>query len=345
MTSDETSQLFPILQSADRSFEVTMRGYDRNQVDDFVARTDAEMHALHSERDAAMGRSADLAAQLANSHAQIEAGRRQLAKATEEITGENVHARLRPLVENAHAEARQIRQSADADATRVRALADADSIETRRQANYDAEQVRQQGQADLQRASQAASQRTREADETLASAQATAAEHVNKARADATKLLADAHAEVDRIVSESTTTRQRLDAQAARARVTANEDFEIALRVRRTEEQRVDQERRAASQAEAQRVVFEAQQHAQGMVAEATAEVQRLHHVRDRTHADLTDLHRRMGEVLSTVPHAGEDPAAQPANSPDRAEAPTTVDPAGDAEQPTAQLPDQPAAG
>jgi cell division septum initiation protein DivIVA len=249
MSQDETSQLFPILQAADRSFEVSMRGYDRNQVEDYVARTDAEIQALAAERDAALGRSADLAAQLANAHAQIEAGRRQLAEATTAITPETVHPRLRPLVENAHAEARQIRQSADADAMRVRALGDADAHETRRQANEDAQRMRGQAQEDLQRATQAAARREREADETLAGAQAAAAEIVNKARADAAKLLADTHAEIDRLDTESTTTRQRLDAQAAGARVTANEDFEIALRVRRTEERRVDEERRAAAQA------------------------------------------------------------------------------------------------
>jgi cell division septum initiation protein DivIVA len=312
MSQDETSQLFPILQAADRSFEVSMRGYDRNQVEDYVARTDAEIQALAAERDAALARSADLAAQLANAHAQIEASRRQLAEATTAITPETVHARLRPLVENAHAEARQIRQSADADAMRVRALGDADSQETRRQANEDAQRMRGQAQEDLQRATQAAAKREREADETLAAAQAAAAEIVNKARADAAKLLADTHGEIDRWDTESTTTRQRLDAQAAAARVTANEDFEIALRVRRTEEMRVDEERRAAAQAKAERLTRDASQRADEIVAEAQHELASLRDVRSRTQLDLHELHGRLGEVLAALPESYREADADP---------------------------------
>jgi len=312
MSQDDTSQLFPILQAADRSFEVSMRGYDRNQVEDYVARTDAEIQALAAERDAALARSADLAAQLANSHAQIEAARRQLAEATTAITPETVHARLRPLVENAHAEARQIRQSADADAMRVRALGDADALETRRQANEDAQRMRGQAQEDLQRATQAAAKREREADEALAAAQASTAEIVNKARADAAKLLADTHAEIDRLDSESIATRQRLDTQAAAARVTANEDFEIALRVRRTEERRADEERRATAQAEAGRLVRDAQQRAEQIVADAHRELASLRDVRNRTHLDLHELHRRLAEVLAAQPESYREGDAEP---------------------------------
>jgi cell division septum initiation protein DivIVA len=312
MSQDETSQLFPILQAADRSFEISMRGYDRNQVEDYVARTDAEIQALAAERDAALARSADLAAQLANAHAQIEADRRQLAEATAAITPETVHPRLRPLVENAHAEARQIRQSADTDAMRVRALGDADAQETRRVANEDAQRMRGQAQEDLQRATQAAAKREREADETLAATQAAAAEIVNKARADAAKLLADTHAEIDRLDSESTTTRQRLDAQAAAARVTANEDFEIALRVRRTEERRVDEEHRAAAQAEMDRSVRDATQRAETIVGEARQELASLRDVRSRTHLDLHELHGRLGEVLAALPESYREADADP---------------------------------
>lgn len=304
MSTDETSQLFPILQAAEHSFEVSMRGYDRSQVEDYVGRTEAEVQALTGERDAALGRSADLAAQLANAHAQIEAGRRQLAETTTAITPETVHARLRPLVENAHTEARQIRQSADSDALHVRALADADAHETRRQATDDAERMRTQAQEDLARATQAAARREREADETLGTAQASAAEAVNKARDDAARLLADAHAETDRTVTESSATRQRLDAKAAAARVTANEDFEIALRIRRTEEKRVDDERKSAARGEAEHTVSSARAEAERIVAQAQLQVGQLQDIRERTRYDLDNLHRRMGDVLRSIPPA-----------------------------------------
>ena len=200
-----------------------MRGYDRNQVEDYVARTDAEIQALAAERDAALGRSADLAAQLANAHAQIEASRRQLAEATTAITPETVHARLRPLVENADAEARQIRQSADADAMRVRALGDADSQETRRQANEDAQRMRGQAQEDLQRATGCRQARARGGRD--AGRGAGRRRRDRRQSACGRGQAAGRHPRRDRPPdTESTTTRQRHDAQAAGARHRERED-------------------------------------------------------------------------------------------------------------------------
>ena len=48
-----------------------MRGYDRAQVDNYLATIDAELRATTGERDAIAARSADIAAQLASSHAQV----------------------------------------------------------------------------------------------------------------------------------------------------------------------------------------------------------------------------------------------------------------------------------
>ncbi len=299
MTSDDTSELFPIMDTGQRDFEVAMRGYDRRQVDDYVARSEAELTALTGERDSAAGRSADLAAQLANSQAQIESLRRRLSESVQEITTDNVHARVRPIVELAHTEARTIRESADADAMRTRHLADADAAETRRQAAADAERMRAQGQADLQRASEAALQRQSEADNLLANAQTAVAEQLNSARAEATRLLTETRAEVERLSIEARATRTRLDAEAAARRVTANEDFEIALRVRRTEEEKVDADRHAGAVAEAHRIVAEANNHALRVVHEATDKVNRLTGLRDRVHVDLSQLHGRLGDVLT----------------------------------------------
>jgi DivIVA domain-containing protein len=320
MTNDQTSELFPILAESEQEFEVVMRGYDRRQVDGFVARVEAELAALTTERDSALSRSADLAAQLANSHAQIESIRRRLAETTGEITPENVHARVRPIVELAQAEARGIRESVDSEATHLRMLADADAAETRRQAAVDAERMRAQAQADLHRATDAARQREADADRTLAAAQATAAEQLNRARDEAERMLAQTHAEIDALTMHARMTRDRLDNEAAAKRVLANEDFEIALRVRRTEEQRVDDERHAAAVAEAERLVAEAKAEqqridetaraesartvreanaeAERVIREASARVQQLADLQERVHSDLMTTHDRMGQVL-----------------------------------------------
>src|SRR4051794_11021209 len=93
-SSDHTSELYPILDAGGREVEMALRGYARRQVDDYVARSETEIAALTGERDSALSRSAVLAAQLANAHAQLENAHRRLAASVAEITPENVHARV-----------------------------------------------------------------------------------------------------------------------------------------------------------------------------------------------------------------------------------------------------------
>src|SRR4051812_46422330 len=90
MAGDEPTDVLPILNNDDRGFDPAIRGYDRVQVDEFVARLDADLHATRAERDSIAVRSADIAAQLASAHAQVESLRRQLRAATEQVTRENV---------------------------------------------------------------------------------------------------------------------------------------------------------------------------------------------------------------------------------------------------------------
>ena len=316
--SEHTSELFPILTTDGREFEVALRGYDKRQVDTYVARTEDELLALSHERDSALARSADLAAQLANSHAQIESMRRHLSEVSAEITPKNVHARVRPIVELAQAQARGIRELADAEATRLRQLADADATETRRHADLEAERLRAQGEADLQRATEIARQREVASEEILAAAQAEAADLVNQARAEAAGLLGQTRAEVETTTAEARATRERLDAESSDRRALADEDFEIALRVRRNEEARVDADRRTRALAEARQLVDDALSESDRLMSMARAEadritreaenkVERLIALRDRVHADLSVVHSRMGRVLADSVIASQD--------------------------------------
>ena len=162
--TDQTSELFPMMAEGGREFEVSMRGYDKRQVDAYVARSEAELVALTGERDSAASRSADLAAQLANSHAQIESLRRNLADSTAVITADNVDARMRSRVELAFAQSQGIRNQALEAAAETRRLAEGDVTESRRQAGEDADRMRDQARQDLRRATEAAQQRESDAE-------------------------------------------------------------------------------------------------------------------------------------------------------------------------------------
>src|SRR5262245_54301531 len=107
MSSENYAAALPIL--SDRGFDTAMRGYDRRQVDEYVANLDDEVRAATADRDAAIARCADLAAQLASTQAQIESLRRQLRRATERPTTQHVDMRVREMLESAAAEADHIR--------------------------------------------------------------------------------------------------------------------------------------------------------------------------------------------------------------------------------------------
>src|SRR6266545_885488 len=118
MSSENYSDTLPIL--ADRGFDTSMRGYDRRQVDVFVATLDDEIRAAAADRDAALARCADFAAQLASAQAQIESLRRQLRKATEKVTADNLEPRVRELLDTAAADASKMRAEADAYVLTIR---------------------------------------------------------------------------------------------------------------------------------------------------------------------------------------------------------------------------------
>lgn len=310
MSDPHTSEFFPLMSNDGREFELALRGYDRHQVDDYVSRSEAELALLAQERDSATDRSADLAAQLANSHAQIESMRRYVTQASAEVTPENVQARVRPIVELAQAQARGIRDLAEAEADRLRQLANADAAETRRQADADAARTRAQAQADLDRAAETAVRHGADADAHAAQARAQTDEYVNRARAAAEQIRADAEGAAAALTARAEDERDRLDAESAARRALIDEDFEIALRLRRTAETQADAQRRAESHAESTRLVDDAlaesdrlltmaRAEAARVTAEATAQVDHLSDLRDRVQADLSVIHTRMGRVLA----------------------------------------------
>ncbi|MEO6703875.1 MAG: hypothetical protein ABI140_21175, partial [Jatrophihabitantaceae bacterium] len=63
---DQNTELLPLLDSDEPFFDVGLRGYDKRQVDDYVARSVGQIAELTAARDAALATSADRAAQLAS---------------------------------------------------------------------------------------------------------------------------------------------------------------------------------------------------------------------------------------------------------------------------------------
>jgi len=234
MAADETTDFFPLLDDdVTPQFDVAMRGYDRRQVDNYVARIGWEMAELQTARDNALAISADRAAQLANREAHIESLRRQSTTDVEHIDPAQVSDRIRDMLRLAVEEAAQTRKTAEEQAERTIAAA-----------RSEADRVRADAAEEQQRLTQAATQRSAEADQKLAQARVSAAGELETARAKVKQMLDEASAERDRLDTEAKAMRDSLDAEAKliredeariaqEQRVTADEDFEITLRERR----------------------------------------------------------------------------------------------------------------
>ena len=321
MPADNPTENLSILSDAQRGFDTAMRGYDRRQVDEMLASLDEEVRGANSVRNAAVARSADLAAQLASAHAQVEALRRQLSTATEEITIGNVDTRARELLETARANATKVRSEALAYEQHVRLVADEAADRIRANARIEAEQTLEAAKRRHTEADDTFRRRIAEADRYRAEITERSEREIAQAREQEAQLTREATAERSRLDAEAEAARARADAEVRERLATAEEDFEIALRGRRTAEAASSAEQLAAAEAaahrtaadaaaeagrlvsdataQADRLVSEATAHATTTVQAATEQVERLDAQRDRTHADLAALHERLADVIS----------------------------------------------
>ncbi|CAM3417305.1 hypothetical protein KIPE111705_07470 [Kibdelosporangium persicum] len=177
-------------------FDLVWRGYDREQVQHYVHTAEAEMTILAADRDAAVARTEQLARELDDARAQIDALRARIDRISRTpIPADALSDRLRHMVELANAEAADITARARAAARHSWAMADqADALarqaaRRRRELDEQAAQAREQVQADFETAMAA---RRAEAMRALAEQERAATER-------AARIVAEAQAEVDRL--------------------------------------------------------------------------------------------------------------------------------------------------
>jgi regulator of protease activity HflC (stomatin/prohibitin superfamily) len=84
----------------------------------------------------------------------------------------------------------------------------------------------------------------------------------------------------------------------------AEEDFELVLRRRRSEETAASARLTAEAEASAAQTIADAQTEAEGLVAGAIDEVQRLQGVRDELRGQLEELHAHLGETIARAKDA-----------------------------------------
>jgi DivIVA domain-containing protein len=284
---NDPTDLLPLLRDDEPHFDVAMRGYDKRQVDAYLQRAETEIAQLQSGRDSALASSADRAAQLASRDAQIESLKRQLDKASD-LNPANMSDRIRDMLQLANEEAAQTRRAAEEEADRVLVAARADG-----------ERVRGEAAAEQQRLIAAAKQRSAEADQKLAQARVLAKAERENASAEVARLTEASNTERARLDAEATKARSAAERQADKRRKTADEDFEITLRQRRTAAEREVRIAHDNASQLARQLVADAEKRAAELVAEARTQAQNLANERVRIDESLRELHANLGALVN----------------------------------------------
>ncbi|WP_236830188.1 DivIVA domain-containing protein [Blastococcus sp. KM273128] len=246
------------------SFRGSVRGYDRVQVDNYVAWAENELAAAQREREHLLDR-------VVACGTELEISRRLLAEQPAGRERPSVSARVAEVLRLAEDQAAQVLDAAEAEAAQLRADARLEADARLRKAHEIkelaidvADQLRVNAQRDRAEGTAA-----------LEQAQAQVAELLRAAAAERDRLAAEAAAERDRLAAEAAAERDRFAAEAAAER------------------------ERAAEQAQRERAA--ADDAARAHLATLRAEVEDLCRQRDQARESLRCLTDRIGAALQAV--------------------------------------------
>jgi cell division septum initiation protein DivIVA len=187
---NENSDLLPNL--LHEEFEMQMRGYSRRQVDDFVARRNAEIRDLEQRTARALDETEHLHRELAAVRQQALAGR---------PAHEEVSERIAQILKLADDEARAQKSKADEEIGKMRAEAQQESERVRADSRDQAERMLTAAQEQAERTISAA---RAEADKTRTAARDEAERLTTESRKQADAALAKAKAQAKKVLDEAT---------------------------------------------------------------------------------------------------------------------------------------------
>lgn len=186
-------------------FEITVRGYSRSQVDEFIAQ--ARRHV------------ADLEGQLSRAHDQAEQLRAGLSAAGQAAAARPARVELTERLGH-------ILELADEEAEEQRVRAAEETASLRRQARQEADTLRDEA---LKTVEQLMVSARRQTDSAVANARAQADATVKSARAEAELLVAGAHHEAEATIAEATQQARRVMEEATVRANAIREDAENRL--------------------------------------------------------------------------------------------------------------------
>ncbi|MFG1946039.1 hypothetical protein [Nonomuraea sp. NPDC048826] len=277
------------------TFEVAMRGYNRRQVHDYMARTRNQIRDLEER----LARAIDQAEQ---SRIELVEARRQIAEVPQNF---NPSTRLEQILKLGQEEASALREEAEAESTALRESAKAESDRLLTSARETADKILTSAQAEAERR---VGEATEAAERMLEQAGADAEEARTTARAEADNRLRQAQAESERMVTSAREESERLVS-------TATAESEQALAQARAEAERTV----AAAHAEAEAALTAAQQRVAALDEHAGRRVDYLSNTHNEVvrrlnevNSVLSDLMRKEAGAGPLVPEAIAPPAKQP---------------------------------
>jgi DivIVA domain-containing protein len=243
-------------------FDVTWRGYDQAQVQQYVQNVEKELQ----RRAAAASHAETLARRLHALHSEnndLRAKIDQICRSP--IEPDALQERSRRMIQLTRDEAAEITARARAAAEETGAIAEE------------------------------AANRLRERHERLLAELDTRREEMENEHRD---LMLQARAQVETMTKRAEEHRQQLDQEAARQRRQAETQFEKALDFRRSEAARIIAERDATSRAHTETLVRDATEKAQRLMADAERQVDVLHDARTRVSTELRSCRKLLADAL-----------------------------------------------
>jgi cell division septum initiation protein DivIVA len=201
---NEHSDLLPNLQHEE--FEMQMRGYSRRQVDEYVARRNAEIRDLEHRLARALDESEHLRREISTVRQQALAGR---------PAHEEVSERIGQILKLAEDEAKAQRNKTDEEIAGLRAETQQESERLRTEARQESDRVRTDAREQAERMLTAAQE---QAERTISVARTEADKLRNSARTEADQLTSESRKQADSALGEAKAQSKRvLDEATARA--------------------------------------------------------------------------------------------------------------------------------
>jgi cell division septum initiation protein DivIVA len=295
-TSDVNMNFLPDV-GMNRGFDLALRGYERRQVEDYLANLEAEIATLRHGRDVAADRVAMLEQRLEELHVELQTAQRQVAEFEPSYAG--LGARVENILRLAEEEAIALRADASATGDRIRAGAEDDAKRSRGEADREAQDI-------VTAAEREAGQRRAAALAEAEGARADAAKDAAAVRAEASSELEEARAKAAQAARDFETTlarrreqaEQELSARLAAAEQRLTDTSDTADQIKReAEAHRAEADRRAGQ------ILDSARRESEAMISEATAKAARA---RSEVERELSNLVRRRDSVQAQLQNVRE---------------------------------------